>query len=200
MGIKRHKAFANWWRSKAKDTETMEEYLFSGPVVATKVMLVGDTEAAKQSADDASSLLINIPKNLTCKQIDKALDNIFRKELSFERGRQTRNRTRSNARHSLSKPAKAESLKSAFDIIEAEREALAIGKKLSNVQQADKVGLKVKISEAIKAQQDGLAEYKIYLLLTTVTRKKKLANTAIGNAAVVFFHKKNLVHKFVYTG
>ena len=86
MGIKRHKAFANWWRSKAKDTETMEEYLFSGPVVATKVMLVGDTEAAKQSADDASSLLINIPKNLTCKQIDKALDNIFRKELSFEKG------------------------------------------------------------------------------------------------------------------
>ena len=192
MGIKRHKAFANWWRSKAKDTETMEEYLFSGPVVATKVMLVGDAEAAKQSADDASSLLINIPKNLTCKQIDKALDNIFRKELSFERGRQTRNRTRSNARYSLSKPAKAESLKSAFDIIEAEREALAIGKKLSNVQQADKVGLKVKISEAIKAQQDGLAEYKIYLLLTTVTRKKKLANTAIGNAAAVFFHKKIL--------
>ena len=140
MGITRHKAFANWWRSKANDTETMEEYLFSGPVVATKVMLVGDTEAAKQSADDASSLLINIPKNLTCKQIDKALDNIFRKELSFERGRETRNRTRSNARYSLSKPAKAESLKSAFDIIEAEREALAIGKKLSNVQLADKVG------------------------------------------------------------
>ena len=42
MGITRHKAFANWWRSKANDTETMEEYLFSGPVVATKVMLVGD--------------------------------------------------------------------------------------------------------------------------------------------------------------
>ena len=126
------------------------------------------------------------------------MDNIFRKELSFERGRQTRNHTRSNARYSLSKPAKAESLKSAFDIIEAEREALAIGKKLSNVQQADKVGLKVKISEAIKAQQDGLAEYKIYLLLTTVTRKKKLANTTIGNATAVFF-QKNLVHKFVHT-
>ena len=71
------------------------------------------------------------------------VDNIFRKELSFERGRQTRNPTRSNARYSLSKPAKARSLKSAFDIIEAEREALAIGKKLSNVQLADKVGLKV---------------------------------------------------------
>lgn len=54
------------------------------------------------------------------------------------------------------------------------------------------MGLKVKISEAIKAQQDGLAEYKIYLLLTTVTRKKKLANTTIGNAAAVFFQKKIL--------
>ena len=103
----RHKAFANWWRSKANDTETMEEYLFSGPVVATKVMLVDDAEAARRCASDASSLLIDIPKNLTRKQIDKALDNIFRKELSFEKGRQTRNPTRSNARYSLSKPAKA---------------------------------------------------------------------------------------------
>ena len=179
----KYKAFANWWRSKANDAETIGEYLFAEPVAATKVMLIDDAEAAKQSADDASSLLINIPKNLTRKQIDKALDNIFRKEMSFEKGRQTRNPTRSNARYSLSKPAKAESLKSAFDIIEAEREALAIGKKLSNVQLADKVGLKVEISEATRAQEDSLAEYEIYLLSTTVSRKKKLAKTAIANAA-----------------
>jgi len=183
----KHKAFANWWRSKANDTETMGEYLFAEPVVATKVMLVDDAEAAKQSANDASRLLIDIPKNLTRKQIDKALDTIFRKELSFEKGRQTRNPTRSNARYSLSKPAKAHSLKSAFDIIEAEREALAIGKKLSNVQLADNVGLKVEISQATRAEQDGLAEYEIYLLSTTVSRKKKLAKTAIGNAAAGIF-------------
>ena len=54
------------------------------------------------------------------------------------------------------------------------------------------MGLKVKISEAIKAQQDGLAEYEIYLLSTTVSRKKKLVKTAIGDAAAVFFHKKIL--------
>ena len=54
------------------------------------------------------------------------------------------------------------------------------------------MGLKVKISEAIKAQQDGLAEYEIYLLSTTVSRKKKLAKTAMGDAAAVFFHKKIL--------
>jgi len=189
----KHKAFANWWRSKANDTETMGEYLFAEPVAATKVMLVDGEKAAKQSADDASSLLISIPKNLTRKQIDKALDNIFRKELSFEKGRQTRNPTRSNARYSLSKPAKAHSLKSAFAIIEAEREALAIGKKLSNVQLADKVGLTVKVSNETKEYQflneDGvinetaLAEYELYLLSTTVSRKKKLAKTAIANAA-----------------
>ena len=179
----KYKAFANWWRRKANDTETMGEYLFAEPVAATKVMLVDDAEAAKQSADDASSLLINIPKNLTRKQIDTALDNIFRKELSFEKGRQTRNPTRSNARYSLSKPAKAHSLKSAFSIIEAEREALASGKKLSNVQLADKVGLKVEISSATKADQEGFAEYEFYLLSTTVSRKKKLANTAISKVA-----------------
>ena len=179
----KHKAFANWWRRKANDTETMGEYLFAEPVAATKVMLVNDAVVASRCASDASSLLIDIPKNLTRKQIDKALDNIFRKELSFEKGRQTRNPTRSNARYSLSKPAKAESLKSAFDIIEAERGALAIGKKLSNVQLADKVGLKVEISQATRAEQDGLAEYEIYLLSTTVSRKKKLAKTAIANAA-----------------
>ena len=83
----------------------------------------------------------------------------------------------------LANQPKLDSLKSAFDIIEAEREALAIGKNLSNVQLADKVGLKVEISEATRAEQDGLAEYEIYLLSTTVSRKKKLAKTAIANAA-----------------
>jgi len=183
----KYKAFANWWRRKANDTETMGEYLFSEPVAATKVMLVDDAEAARRCASDASSLLIDIPKNLTRKQIDKALDNIFRKELSFEKGRQTRNPTRSNARYNLSKPAKVHSLKSAFDIIEAERGALAIEKKLSNVQLADKVGLKVEISQATRAEQDGLAEYEIYLLSTTVSRKKKLAKTAIACAAKGIF-------------
>ena len=42
----KYKAFANWWRRKANDTETMGEYLFSEPVAATKVMLVDDAEAA----------------------------------------------------------------------------------------------------------------------------------------------------------
>lgn len=183
----KYKAFAKWWRSKVNNVETIGEYLFAEPIQAKKVMLVEDEDRAKKFANDASSLLISIPKNLTRKQIDKALDNIFRKELSFEKGRQTRNPTRSNARYSLSKPVKAETLKSAFDILEAELEAQAEGKKLSNIQLADKVGLKVEVSEATKAEQDGLAEYELYLLSTTVSRKKKLAKTAIENAAKGIF-------------
>ena len=186
-GGDKYKAFANWWRSKANGAETLGEYLFSEPVSKSKVTMINDAEAALQSVNDTSSLLINIPKNLTRKQIDKALGSIIGKELSFEKGRQTRNPSRSNARYSLSKPVKAESLKSAFDIIEAENAALSAGKKLSNVQLADKVGLKVEISQATKDEQDSLAEYEMYLLSTTVSRKKKLAKTAIENAGKGIF-------------
>lgn len=55
------------------------------------------------------------------------------------------------------------------------------------MQLADKVGLKVEISEATRAEQDDLAEYEIYLLSTKVSRKKKLAKTAIANAAKGIF-------------
>ena len=55
------------------------------------------------------------------------------------------------------------------------------------MQLADKVGLQVEISEATRAEQDGLAEYEIYLLSTTVSRKKKLAKTAIASVAKGIF-------------
>ena len=45
-----------------------------------------------------------------------------------------------------------------------------------------------------------LAEYEIYLLSTSVSRKKKLAKTAIANAAKGIFHKKyRFLRKFVHT-
>jgi hypothetical protein len=183
----KYEAFTNWWCEKLSNQDTKGTYLFAEPITASKLELINDKKQALAASQDASSLLINIPKHLNRRQIDKALDALFKKELTFEKGRQTRNPSRSNARYSLSKPVMADSLKSAFDIIEAEREALAIGKKLSNVQLADKVGLKVEISEATRAEQDGLAEYEIYLLSTTVSRKKKLAKTAIANAAKGIF-------------
>jgi histidinol phosphatase-like enzyme len=98
-----------------------------------------------------------------------------------------RNPTRSNARYSLSKPVKAHSLKTAFDIILLEREAQEIGKKMSNIQLADACGIKVNVSSTTKSEQSDLAEYETYLLSTTVSRKKKLAKTAIANAAYGLF-------------
>jgi len=183
----KYKAFTSWWCERISDQDTKGTYLFAEPVTASKIELVDDKQQALSASQDASSLLINIPKHLNRRQIDKALDAIFKKEFTFEKGRQTRNPSRSNARYSLSKPVMADSLKSAFDIVEAEREALENGKKLSNVQLADKVGLKVEISEATRAEQSDLAEYELYLLSTTVSRKKKLAKTAIANAAKGIF-------------
>ena len=68
---------------------------------------------------------------------------------------------------------------------------------MSNVQQADKVGLKVTVNNETKEYQflneDGainqtaLIEYELYLLSTTVSRKKKLAKTTIANAGAGVF-------------
>lgn len=177
----KYKAFTDWWCTKLSQFETRGTHLFAEPILTKKVSVIDDAQTASLAANDVGSLLINIPNNLTRKQIDMSLDRIFRKELVFEKGRQTRNPSRSSARYKLSKPVKAESLKSAFDIIEAEREALVYGIKLSNMQLADKVGLKVEVSEATKTEQKNLAEYQLYLLSTTVSRKKRLAKTAIAN-------------------
>ena len=110
-------AFTKWWRSKVNDTETRGEYLFAETTI-NKVMLVEDRETAIQSADDESSLLIRIPKALTRRQIDMSIERIFAKEMTFERGRQTRNPTRSNARYSLTNPIKVETCKMEFDVYE----------------------------------------------------------------------------------
>ena len=86
-------AFTKWWRSKVNDTETRGEYLFAEPITINKVMLIEDKDTAIQSADYESSLLIRIriPKALTRRQIDMSIERIFTKEMTFERGRQTRN-------------------------------------------------------------------------------------------------------------
>lgn len=183
----KYQAFTNWWCKKLSKHDTQGTYLFAEPISGVKLELIQDEQNAKLAAADASSLLVNIPKNLTRRQIDAALDSLFKKELTFERGRRARNPNRSNALYSLSKPVKADTLKSAFDIIEAEHQAQTVGKKLTNLQLADKVGLTVEISEATKAEQDDLAEYEVYLLSTAVSRRKKIARTAIANAAKGIF-------------
>ena len=47
-----------------------------------------------------------------------SIERIFTKEMSFEKGRHTRNSIRSNARYNLSNPIKVETYKMAFDVYE----------------------------------------------------------------------------------
>ena len=175
-------AFTKWWRSKVNDTETRGEYLFAEPTTINKVMLVEDRDTAIQSVDDESSLLIRIPKALTRKQIDMSIERIFSKEMTFERGRQTRNPTRSNARYSLTSPIKVDNLKTAFEVYEHILLANSKNEKVSNYQIAKRVGLVVKmdkIDEDVRTNRDTAYEHKV--IGVAVTRKKKTAIDAISN-------------------
>ena len=175
-------AFTKWWRSKINDTETRGEYLFAEPLTINKVMLIEDRDTAIQSVDDESSLLIRIPKALTRKQIDMTIERIFAKEMTFERGRQTRNPTRSNARYSLSSPIKVDNLKIVFEVYEHILLANSKNEKVSNYQIAKRVGLVVKmdkIDEDVRTDRDTAYEHKV--IGVAVSRKKKIAIDAISN-------------------
>ena len=146
-------AFTKWWTSKVSDTETRGEYLFAEPTTINKVMLIEDRDTAIQSVDDESSLLIRIPKALTRRQIDMSIERIFSKEMTFEKGRQTRNPTRSNARYSLTNPIKVETYKMAFDVYEMLLNKERSNVKLSNYVIATRVGLVVKRKEETLKEQ-----------------------------------------------
>lgn len=171
-------AFTQWWRSKVSDTETRGEYLFSEPLTVNAVMLVEVKEIAIQAVDDKSSLLIRIPKALTRKQIDMSIGRIFTKEMTFERGRQTRNPNRSNARYSLSNPIKVETYKMAFDVYEQILLAESDGEKVSNYKLAKVVGLKVGSRTTDEVYDKAYEHRKISV---AVTRKKKTAIDATIN-------------------
>ena len=176
-------AFTKWWRSKVNDTETRGEYLFAEPITINKVMLIEDKDTAIQSADDESSLLIRIPKALTRRQIDMSIERIFSKEMTFERGRQTRNPTRSNARYKLSKPISVETYKMAFDVYEMLLNKERSNVKLSNYVIAKRVGLAVtRKEETLKEQEMTVADER-RTISVAVARKKKTAIDAIRNVA-----------------
>jgi len=176
-------AFTKWWRSKVNDTETRGEYLFAEPTTINKVMLIEDRDTAIQSADDESSLLIRIPKALTRRQIDMSIERIFSKEMTFERGRQTRNPTRSNARYKLSKPISVETYKMAFDVYEMLLNKERSNVKLSNYVIAKRVGLVVKRKEETLKEQAMTVADERRTISVAVTRKKKMAVDAIRNVA-----------------
>ena len=157
--------------------------MFAEPTTINKVMLIEDRDTAIQSSEDVSSLLIRIPKSLTRKQIDVAIERIFAKEMTFERGRQTRNPNRSNARYKLSKPINVETYKMAFDVYEMLLNKERSNVKLSNYVIAKRVGLVVKRKEETLNEEAMTVADERRTISVAVTRKKKTAVDAIRNVA-----------------
>lgn len=175
----RYLAFTKWWRSKVNATETRGEYLFAEPISLNKVELIEDKDTAVQTVEDESSILVRIPKTLTRKQIDTAIERIFTKEMTFERGRQTRNPNRSRARYQLSKPINVATYKMAFDIYELLLNKERSNAKLSNYAIAKRVGLAVvRKQHTLDAEEMTVADER-RTISVAVTRKKRTAIDAI---------------------
>ena len=171
-------AFTKWWRGKVNDTETRGEYLFAEPTTINKVMLIEDRDTSIQSADDESSLLIRVPTNLKRNYINSGIERIFAKHITFERGRQTRNPSRSNARYHLSAPIMVETYKTAFGIYEH-----LLNNKLSSFQVAKKFNMLPNFED--KDERD--IAYERRVVSTKISRKKKEAKDAISNVAKGIF-------------
>ena len=78
--------------------ETKGAYLFAEPLTEMKVELVEDIDTAERLIADEDELLIRVSKGMKRTHIDKTLNRLFKKHIEFEKGRQTRNPNRSNAR------------------------------------------------------------------------------------------------------
>ncbi len=180
-----HKAFCDWWNTKVNEFEIRGVYLFAEPLMQNTVAVIDDEETAKQAVSDQSSLLVRIPKNIRRKDIDSRLNTIFDKEMDFEKGIQTRNPNRSNAKYKLSKVIKdIDFLKTAFAVYEMFEDAQAKGEKLENFKVAK--ALSIKVESKIEDEVKDIA-YERRVISVAVTRKKKTANDAIGNTSKGIF-------------
>ena len=172
----RYVAFAKWWNAKLANGETKGAYLFAEPLTEMKVELVEDVATAKRLIADEDELLIRVSKGMKRTHIDKTLNRIFKKHIEFEKGRQTRNPNRSNARYSLSKPISIKSLEKSFTILDWIDKAEASGKKVNNYELAKVVGIEV---EQRNTEEEWDAAYKRRVVSVAVSRKKKVAVDAI---------------------
>ena len=125
---------------------------------------------------DENELLIRVSKGMKRTHIDKTLNRLFNKHIEFEKGRQTRNPNRSNARYSLSKPISIKSLEKSFKILDWIDEADASGKKVNNFELAKVVGIEV---ERRNTEEEWDVAYKRRVVSVAVSRKKKVAVDAI---------------------
>ena len=175
----KYQAFAKWWKASMPNGETRGAYLFAEPLTERKVELVKDVNTAEKLLASDEELVIRVSKGMRRAHIDKALDRIFDKEMHFERGRQTRNPNRSNARYRLVKPITIDSLQMSFAIYALTEDAACDGIKLHNYEIAKRVGLKVKQKSAEEENWD--RAYFNRVVSVAVSRKKKIASDAIAN-------------------
>jgi len=176
----RYVAFTKWWNTKLPNNETKGAYLFAEPLTQMKVELVEDVAIAERLIADEDELLIRISKGMKRTHIDKALNRILRKHIEFEKGRQTRNPNRSNARYSLSKPIAIDSLQTAFALYDLIEQTEANGEKVNNYELAKQVGIEV---EQRNNEEDWDFAYKRRVVSVAVSRKKKVATDAILSVA-----------------
>jgi hypothetical protein len=172
-------AFGKWWRGKVANGEKRGEFLFAEPKTVQRVELVSDIDAARALINSDDELLIRVSKGMQKKHIENALKRIFDRELSFEKGRQTRNPNRSNARYCLSSPVSTANLKMAFNIYEMTVQAKQNAKKLKNRQIAEAVGLSIDKRSANDEVVDSALDNRA--LSVAVSRKRKTASDAIAN-------------------
>ena len=176
----RYVAFAKWWNAKLANGETKGAYLFAEPLTEMKVELVEDIATAERLIADEDELLIRVSKGMKRTHIDKTINRLFKKYIEFEKGRQTRNPNRSNARYSLSKPISIKSLEKSFTILVWIDEPESSGKKVNNYELAKVVGIEV---EQRNTEEEWDAAYKRRVVSVAVSRKKKVAIDAIKSVA-----------------
>ena len=140
--------------------------------------MVDSVATAERLIADEDELLIRVSKGMKRTHIDKTLNRIFKKHIEFEKGRQTRNPNRSNARYSLSKPIAIESLQTAFALYDLIEQAETEGTKVNNYALAKQVGIEV---EQRNTDEEWNVAYKRRVVSVAVSRKKKVAVDAISN-------------------
>ena len=172
----RYIAFTKWWNAKLANGETKGAYLFAEPLTEMKVELIEDVATAERLIVNEDELLIRVSKGMKRTHIDKTLTRIFKKHIEFEKGRQTRNPNRSNARYSLSTPIAVDSLQTAFALCDLIEQAEANGEKVNNYALAKQVGIKVKQRNT---EEEWDVAYKRRVASVAVSRKKKVAVDAI---------------------
>ena len=158
---------------------SMQIWGVSGSILDA-IQQVEDIDTAERLIADEDELLIRVSKGMKRTHIDKTLNRLFKKHIEFEKGRQTRNPNRSNARYSLSKPIAIDSLQTAFALYDLIEQAEANGEKVNNYALAKQVGIEV---EQRNTDEEWNVAYKRRVVSVAVSRKKKVAVDAISNVA-----------------